>query len=179
MTLETSQPMPTPLVLLGRFGRAHGVKGEVRLQSFTADPLAIAGYGPLTSEDGGQVFVLAGVRPAGDMLIARVAGVDGREAAEALNGIALHAPRERLPAPTTEDEFLMADLVGCRAVLADGTEVGEIIDVPNYGAGDLLDIRPAKGGPSVLMPFTKVFAPVVDVAGRRVEIDPPAGLFDD
>ena len=73
----------------------------------------------------------------------------------------------------------MADLVGCRAVRADGTEVGEIIDVPNYGAGDLLDIRPARGGPSVLMPFTKAFAPVVDVAQRRVEIDPPAGLFDD
>lgn len=171
--------MPSTLVLLGRFGRAHGVKGEVRLQSFTADPLDIARYSPLTTSDGARVFKLASVKPAKDMLIARVAGVDGREAAEALSGIELFAPRERLPAPTEDDEFLMADLVGCEAVLADGTVMGQIIDVPSYGAGDLLDIKPLKGGPSVLMPFTRAFAPVIDIAARRVVIDPPAGLFDD
>ncbi len=170
--------MPSSLVLLGRFGRPHGVKGEVRLQSFTADPLAITGYGPFTSADGARTFRLS-ARPAGDMLIARVDGVATREAAEALNGIELFAPRERLPSPTEEDEFLMADLVGCEAVLADGTVIGAIIDVPNYGAGDLLDIRPARGGPSILMPFTRAFAPTVEIAARRVVIDPPAGLFDE
>jgi 16S rRNA processing protein RimM len=171
--------MPGPLVLLGRFGRPHGVKGEVRLQSFTAEPLAIARYGPLSSADGMRAFNLVSVKLAKDMLIARVAGVDGREAAEALSGVELFAPRERLPAPVEEDEFLMADLVGCRAVLPDGTEMGTIIDVPNYGAGDLLDIKPLQGGASVLMPFSLAFAPVVDIAGRRVVIDPPAGLFND
>ncbi|MGL4440725.1 MAG: ribosome maturation factor RimM, partial [Bosea sp. (in: a-proteobacteria)] len=84
--------MPS-LVLLGRFGRAHGVKGEVRLQSFTADPLGIARYSPLSSADGARLFKLTMVKPAKDMLIARVAGVDGREAAEALSGIELYAPR--------------------------------------------------------------------------------------
>jgi 16S rRNA processing protein RimM len=171
--------MPTTLVLLGRFGRAHGVKGEVRLQSFTADPLDIARYSPLSSADGARLFKLTSVKPAQDMLIARVAGIDGREAAEALSGTELYAPRDRLPVATEEDEFLMADLIGCEAVLADGTIFGTIIDVPNYGAGDLLDIKPVKGGPSVLMPFTKACAPVIDIAARRVVIDPPAGLFDD
>jgi 16S rRNA processing protein RimM len=113
------------------------------------------------------------------MLIARVAGVDSREAAEALNGLELFAPRDMLPPATGDDEFLMADLVGCEAVLADGTVFGSIIDVPNYGAGDLLDIKPLKGGPSVLMPFTKACAPIIDIAARRVTIIPPAGLFED
>jgi 16S rRNA processing protein RimM len=171
--------VPSTLVLLARFGRAHGVKGEVRLQSFTADPLAIARYSPLTTADGARLFKLTSVKPAKDMLIARVAGVDGREAAEALSGVELFAPRDRLPKPSEDDEFLMADLIGCEAVLADGTVFGSIIDVPNYGAGDLLDIKPAKGGTSVLLPFTKACVPVVDIAARRVVIDPPAGLFDD
>lgn len=171
--------MPSTLVLLGRFGRAHGVKGEVRLQSFTADPLDIACYSPLTSSDGTRVFKLTSVKPTKDMLIARVAGIDGREAAEALSGTELYAPREKLPVATEDDEFLMADLVGCEAVLADGSVFGLIIDVPNYGAGDLLDTKPTKGGPSVLLPFTKACVPMVDIAQRRVVIDPPAGLFDD
>ena len=170
--------MPANLVLLGRFGRPHGVKGEVRLQSFTADPLAIAGYGPLASADGLRSFSLS-ARAAGDMLIARVEGVASREAAEALNGLELFAPRERLPAPAEDDEFLMEDLVGCRAERADGTLMGTVIDVPNYGAGDLLDIKRQGGGASVLMPFTRAFAPLVDIEGGRVVIDPPAGLFDD
>ncbi len=171
--------MPSTLVLLARFGRPHGVRGEVRLQSFTADPLDIARYSPLSTADGARRFTLVSVKPAKDMLIARVAGTESREAAEALNGIELYAPREQLPAATDEDEFMMADLVGCQATLADGTVMGVIIDVPNYGAGDLLDIKPAAGGPSVLMPFTKAFAPIVDIAGGKVLINPPFGLFED
>jgi 16S rRNA processing protein RimM len=167
------------LVLLGRFGRAHGVKGEVRLQSFTADPLAIAGYGPLTDAGGAGGYVLTSVRPAAGMLIARVDGVTTREAADALNGVELFAPRERLPKAAAEDEFMLADLIGCRAVLADGTVIGDVIDVANYGAGDLLDIRPASGAGSVLMPFTMAFAPGVDLTARTITIDPPAGLFGD
>ena len=178
MTLDIGIMHPT-LILLGRFGRPHGVRGEVRLQSFTADPLGIARYSPLCSMDAARVFKLTMVKAAKDMLIARVAGVDSREAAEALNGLELFAPRDMLPAATEDDEFLMADLVGCEATLADGTVFGVIIDVPNYGAGDLLDIKPVKGGHSVLVPFTKVCAPVIDIAARRVVIDPPAGLLDE
>lgn len=168
----------TSLVLLARFGRAHGVRGEVRVQSFTADPLALKEYGPLAGGDG-RAYVLAGLRPQGDLLVARVEGVSTREQAEALNGVELFVPRERLPPPEEEDEFLMADLVGCEARLADGALIGVIVDVANYGAGDLLDIRPARGGQTVLMPFTRAFAPKVDIAARVVTVDPPAGLFDD
>ncbi len=162
----------TDLVLLARFGRAHGVKGEVRVQSFTADPLALADYNPLMAADG-RSFSLKSVRPQG------VEGVATREGAEALNGVELFVPRGRLPPPEDEDEFLMADLVGCEARLADGTLIGRIVDVANYGAGDLLDIRPAAGGASVLMPFTRAFAPAIDLGARIVTIAPPAGLFED
>ncbi len=170
--------MPSTLVLLGRFGRPHGVRGEVRLQSFTGDPLGIARYSPLSSADGARLFKLTMVKPAKDMLIARVAGVDSRKVAEALNGVELFAPREKIPAPTEDDEFLMADLVGCEAVLPDGAPFGTVIDVPNYGAGDLIDIKPAAGGPSVLVPFTKACVPTIDIAARRLVIDPPAGLLE-
>jgi 16S rRNA processing protein RimM len=171
--------MPDDLILLARFGRPHGVRGEVRLQAFTADPLTIAGYNPLLTAGGARSLRLVSVRPAGDMLIARVEGVSTREQAEALNGVALFVPRERLPAPDVEDEFLLADLVGCEVRLADGAVKGTIIDVPNYGAGDLLDIRPQTGGASVLLPFTKAFVPAVDLQARRVTIAPPEGLFEE
>lgn len=171
--------MPAGLVLLARFGRAHGVKGEVRLQAFTADPLALTLYNPLLGADGRRQFRLLSVKPAKDMLIARVEAVSSREQAEALNGVELFVERERLPAPDDEDEFLQADLIGCEARLMDGTLVGSILDIANYGAGDLIDIKPAKGGPSVLMPFTKAFAPHVDTTRRIVTIAPPDGLFDD
>ncbi len=170
--------MSDGLILLARFGRPHGVRGEVRLQAFTADPLAIADYNPLLTAGGAATVRILAVRPAGDMLIARVEGVATREQAESLNGVELFVPRGRLPAPDDEDEFLLADLVGASVVAVDGRPIGNIIDVANYGAGDLLDIRPVTGGPSVLLPFTKAFVPAVDLAARRVTIDPPAGLFD-
>jgi 16S rRNA processing protein RimM len=167
------------LVLLGEFGRAHGLNGEVRVKSFTAEPSAIAGYGAFV--DGrGQPIVLASVRPAGgtapDMLIARVAGVTTREAAESLNGSPLFIPRERLPAPDA-DEFFLADLIGLAVEDTEGQPLGTVVAVPNYGAGDLLEIAPRDGGPSALLPFTQAFAPVVDVPGRRIVVDPPAYLF--
>lgn len=170
-----------PLVLLGEFGRAHGLKGEVRLKSFTTEPAAIATYGPLVAEDGRR-FTLKSVRPAAggapDMLVARVEGIDTRDAAEALNRIRLHAPRDRLPPAEHEDEFYAADLVGLRVETAAGETLGRIVAVPNYGGGDLLEIAPAKGGASALLPFTKAFVPVVDLAGRRVVVDAPEDLFE-
>jgi 16S rRNA processing protein RimM len=168
------------LVLLGEFGRAHGLRGEVRLKSFTAEPEAIAYYGPLAATDG-RGIVLTHVRPAPggepDLLIARVEGVSSREAAEALNRVHLFVPRDKLPAPE-EDEFLLADLVGLPVERADGLPLGTVTAVPNYGGGDLLEIAPAGGGPSVLLPFTKAFVPIVDVAARRLVADPPPDLFE-
>jgi len=167
-------------VLLGEFGRAHGLKGEVRLKSYTGEPEAIGAYGPLLVGDGRRA-VLTSLRPAGgaapDMLIASVEGVATREAADALNRARLYIERERLPPPEDEDEFFAADLIGLSAETADGRRVGTIVAVPNYGGGDLLEIRP-ETGPSALIPFTKAFAPAIDLPGRRVVVDVPDDLFE-
>ena len=169
-------------MLLGEFGRAHGLKGEVRLKSFTAEPLAIASYGPLLAADGRRLE-LTHVRPAGggapDLLIARVEGVTSREAAEALNRTGLFVERERLGPPEGEDEFFAADLIGLSVQDGPGAVLGTIVGVPNYGGGDLLEIAPAGGGASALLPFTKAFVPSVDLAQSRVVIAPPDGLFDE
>ncbi len=166
------------LVLVGRFGRPHGIKGELRLQSFTQAPLAIAEYGPLSSGDGTRAFTLEWVRPQGEMLVVRVKGVASREAAEALTNLELYVPRARLPLADGEDEFLAADLVGCTVADPSGAVLGTVSDVANYGAGDLLDIR-CPDGRSVLLPFTKAFTPQIDLKARRIVADPPGGLFDD
>jgi 16S rRNA processing protein RimM len=179
-------PRPSPiegegegLVLLGEFGRAHGLKGEVRLKSFTDDPRAIATYGPLVGDDGRR-FALKNPRPAPggapDMLVIQVEGVTTREAAEALNRTRLYVAREKLP-PAEEDEFLLADLIGLPVVTTSGETLGQVVGVPNYGGGDLLEIAPAAGGATALLPFTKAFVPEVDVAAKRIVADPPADLF--
>jgi 16S rRNA processing protein RimM len=151
----------------------------VRLKSFTADPKSIAAYGPLFGE-GRRSILLESVRPAAgeapDLLIARVEGVTSREAAEALNRVRLFVARERLP-PPEEDEFLLADLIGLAVETVSGEVLGTVLAVPNYGGGDLLEIAPAAGGASALLPFTKAFVPRVDPAARRVVVDPPEDLF--
>jgi 16S rRNA processing protein RimM len=152
----------------------------VRLKSFTSDPKAIAQYSPLQSEDG-RSFTLKGVRPAGggspDLVIARVEGVMTREAAEALGRIRLYAPRERLRAER-ENEFLLADLIGLVAKDKNGSRLGTVVAVPNYGGGDLLEIAPENGAPTGLLPFTEAFVPAIDIAAGQVVIDPPEGFFD-
>ncbi len=159
-------------IVVGRFGAPHGVRGEVRLQSFTGDPLAIAGYGPLTSADG-RTFTLAHVRLVKDnMLVARVAGVATRDAAQALTNLELSLDRAVLP-PPDEDEFYVADLIGLAAVDAEAVPLGIVIAVPNYGGGDLIEVRPPQGGESLLFPFTKAVVPTIDFAARRVTIVPP------
>ena len=167
-------------MLLGEFGRAHGLKGEVRLKSFTADPLAIAAYGPLRT-DRGRSLTLSKVRPAPggvpDLLIAVVQGVASREAAEALNRIRLLIERDRLPPPEDEDEFLLADLIGLAVETPDGTRLGTVVAVPNYGSGDLIEIKPQTGGATALLPFTRAFVPTVDLANRRLVAEAPEDLF--
>jgi 16S rRNA processing protein RimM len=170
------------LVLVGEFGRAHGLKGEVRLKSYTGDPLAIAAYGPLASADGRTYSLKRNARPAPggapDMLIVQVEGVTSREAAEALNRTGLYLARDRLPPADEEDEFLLADLIGLPVQDEAGTLVGTIVDVPNYGGGDLLEIAPAKGGASALLPFTKAFVPVVEIARKRIVAALPDDFFE-
>lgn len=171
---------PSDRVAIGRFGAAHGVRGEVRLKSYTGDPAAVRSYGPLEAEDGRR-FVITHARAAAgssspDMLVVRVEGVADRNMAETLNGIELTVPRSRLPAPE-EDEFYHADLVGLFALTTDGTELGTVIAVHNHGAGDIVEIAPRRG-PSLLVPFTRAIVPEVDLAGGRLVIDPPPGLLD-
>ncbi len=170
---------PADRVPIARFGAAHGIRGEVRLKSYTADPKAARSYGPLDAVDG-RSFVITHVRPAAgtspDMLVARVEGVTDRNQAELLNGIELTVSRDRLPKPE-EDEFYHADLVGLAAVGRDGAELGTVISVQNFGAGNLLEIAPASGQ-SVLIPFTREAVPEIDIAGGKVVVEPLPGLLD-
>ena len=139
-------------------------------------PIEIPHVGRSKAPRGGDSGVL--VRGAPDILVARVKGVASREAAEALNRIALHVHRERLGAPEDEDEFLATDLVGLAVFDPQGREIGRLRGVENYGGGDLLEIVPLAGGASALLPFTKAFVPSLDVAGGRITVDAPDDLFD-
>ncbi len=162
----------TNRILVGRFGAAHGVRGEVRLQSFTGDPQAIASYGPLAGSDG-RAYRLTHVRLVKDnLLVARVEGIADRTAAERLTHVELTLDRSALP-PPDEEEFYVADLVGLDAVDGEGSKFGTVVGVPNYGGGDLVEVRPVAGGESLLFAFTKAVVPSVDIAGRRVTIVPP------
>jgi 16S rRNA processing protein RimM len=165
-------------VCVAQIGAAHGIRGELRLKSFTAEPMAVAQYGPLESEDGARQFEIASLRPGNDILIARLKGVADRTAAEALCNIRLYVPRARLAEPE-DGEFYHADLVGLAAFDASDRRLGAVTAVHNFGAGDLLEVAPEAGGPTVLVPFTKAIVPVVDIAARRLVIDPPPGLFGD
>lgn len=168
------------VVLVARVGAAHGIKGEVRVKPLTADPLAITLYGPLEATDGRR-FEVEAARPAAgtspDMLVVRFKGIATRNDAEALNGTELFVARESLPEAGT-DEFYHADLIGLAAVTTAGEALGTIVGVPNYGAGDLLEIAPSRG-PTLLVPFTRAAVPEVDLAGKRVIVSPPPGLLDD
>ena len=158
---------------MGRFGAPHGVRGELRLQSFTGDPLAIADYGPLTDKSGKKTFTLLNLRPQGkDMLVVRLKDVDHRDGAQALNGVELYLAREKLPAPDPE-EFYLADLEGLRAETATGEPIGRVVALRNFGAGDILEIAPASGGDTLMYPFTKAVAPIIDLAGGRIVVEPP------
>jgi len=157
-------------VCVAQIGAAHGVRGEVRLRSFTDDPMAITRYGPLETEDGVRRFTVAQVRPAKGFLVAQLTGVADRNAAEALRNLRLYVSRERLPALADADDFYHADLIGLR-VERDGREIGTVAGVQNYGAGDLIEVTPASGGSTMLIPFTRAAVPVVDLEGGRLVVD--------
>ena len=161
------------LVCVGAIAGSFGVKGDVRLKSFCGEPNDIALYAPLVTEDG-RSFDLRLTRSVKDGFAARLSGVTSKEAADALRGVRLFAPRERLPG-LDEDEFYHADLIGMEVLDTGGTRLGRVKAVLNHGAGDLLEI--ATGSGTALLPFTRVSVPTVDVTQRRIIADPPDGVF--
>jgi 16S rRNA processing protein RimM len=165
-------------VCIAKFGAAHGVRGEIRLWPFTEDPRSVASYGPLETQDGKRQFEVISTRAAKDHLVARIKGIDTRDAAEKLNGLELYVAREKLPA-TDDDEFYHADLIGLAAVTHDGTSLGRIIAVHNFGAGDIIEIAPANGGETKLLPFTNAVVPTVDLAAGRATIVLPEEIAGD
>jgi 16S rRNA processing protein RimM len=163
-------------VCLGQIGAAHGLRGEVRLRSFTSDPAAIADYGPLETEDG-RIFEIETLRPARDHFVVRLSGVRDRDSASALANTKLYVPRERLPETEQPDEFYHADLVGLAAVDRGGNTLGTVVAIHNFGAGDLIEVRADTGGNTELVPFDTTHVPAVDVAAGTIVVDPPQGLF--
>jgi 16S rRNA processing protein RimM len=159
-------------ICVAQIGGAHGLRGEVKLKSFTADPMAVSDYGPLTTEDGAATFEIEAVRPAKGHLIAQFRGIVDRDAAERLANVRLFVPRERLP-PLAADEFYHADLIGLSAVTAYGTEIGTVVAVHDFGAGDILELLPPGGGTTIMLPFTAAFVPSVDIANGRIVVAPP------
>ena len=165
---------PAGLTCVGAIAGGFGVRGEVRLKSFCADPAAIAGYAPLVTE-GGRSFGVRLLHPIPGAFAARLTGVATREEAEALKGTRLYAPRDRLP-PLAVDEFYHADLIGLDVHDTGGALLGTVRAVLDHGAGDILEIaRP--GAPDLLLPFTRAAVPTVDLAQRRIVADPPEGLI--
>jgi 16S rRNA processing protein RimM len=163
-------------VCVGVVTGAHGVRGAVRIKSFTDRPEDIARYGPLQDETGVGRYAVEVIGAAKGVLLARLSNVVDRNRAEALRGARLYLPREALP-PPGEEEYYHADLIGLRAEFADGAPIGRVRAVHDFGAGDTLEIeRP--GAAPVMAPFTRAVVPVVDIAGGRLVIDPPPGLFE-
>lgn len=163
---------PPDLVCVAAVATAHGVRGALRLRCFTADPASVAGYGAVRDKDGRELFALKVIGRAKDGVIATATGIATRAQAEALRGVELFVPRDRLPEPE-EDEFYHADLIGLAVVDPAGADCGQVVAVANHGAGDVLEIADG-GGQTRLLPFTRAAVPVIDLARRRIVIDPPA-----
>ena len=163
-------------ICLGVITGPHGVRGLVRVRSFTAEPEAIVDYGPLQDEGGAQRFQLELVGAHKGVLIARIADVKDRNAAERLKGVRLYVRRADLPEPEAE-EFYHADLVGLAAMNSDGTRLGKVRAVYDFGGGPSLEIE-NEAGKMVLVPFTTTTVPEIDVAGGKLVVTPPEGLFE-
>ena len=165
---------PRDRVLVGAITGAHGIRGEVKLKSFTAEPAAIASYSPLETAAGDKIGI-ARLRPSKEGFIAILKGVTDRNAAEALRGTELFVARERLPEPEV-DEVYVHDLIGLAVHLADGSLLGEIVDVADYGAGDLIDVKVEGRKDTVLIPFADQY--VLETAEDRIVVDLPEGFLD-
>ena len=174
-----SENMPKPdgdMICVGAIAGAFGVRGDVRVKSYCAEPTAIADYGPLFTEDGGQSFSLTLIGPIKNGYSVRIKGVDTKEQADALAGTRLHAPRAALPA-LPDDEFYHTDLIGLAVFDTGGVELGRVTQVNNHGAGDFIEVEGPQLKNTALVPFTLEAVPTVDLSAGRVVIDPPDGVL--
>lgn len=170
----------TSRVCVGAIAGAFGVKGQARLRSFTEDEMDIGAFGPVSTEDGKTTYDLEVERvPKAGFVIAWLAEGLSREDVEALKGTRLYISRDKLPQLADPEEFYHSDLIGLFADLEGGKPFGKVVSVQDFGAGDLLEVRLNGTKKTVFLPFTKEAVPVVDVAGGKVVIQPPEGLFDD
>lgn len=151
------------LILVGQVAGGFGVKGEVRVTAYTADPMALVAYGPLLRVDGSVGLTLTAARPEKTAVVGRAREVSTKEQADALRGLKLFVPRDRLPAPD-EDEFYLTDLIGLDARDPGGVTLGRVKSVQNFGASDMLEIAPAEGGPTWYLPFTRDAVPSLHIA---------------
>ncbi|WP_422041114.1 ribosome maturation factor RimM [Roseibium sp.] len=164
-------------VLMAKIGAAHGIRGEVRVKPFGDDPLSFADYGVLTSKDGVTSFEVERARVQKTVVVTKFRNVNNRNQAEDLNGVELYVRRDQLPEPE-EDEFYYSDLNGLSVVDRDGNDLGKIVAVQDFGAGDLLEIRP-KRGRTFYIPFTKDFVPEVSLSRGQVTAHLPEDYFSD
>ena len=164
-------------ICLGAIVAAHGIRGAVKVKCFTAAPEAITTYGVLTDAAGKRRFELQPIAAAKGGLVARIAGIEDRNAAEALAGTRLYVPRAALPA-TDAEEYYQADLIGLDARWDDGAACGTVVAVHNFGGGDMLEVAP-KGRPSLMVPFTRDAVPVVDVAAGHLTVARLPGLEEE
>ena len=160
----------TDRVCVGVVVGAHGIKGAVRVKSFTEDPADLVGFGPVEDEAGRHKYQLTMLGESKGLILVRMAGVADRNAAEALKGVKLWVPKAALPQPE-EEEYFYSDLIGMRAERADGAEMGRVKGVFDFGGGVIIEIE-GPGG-AVMLPFTRAVVPLVDVAGKRLVIEPP------
>jgi len=168
--------MTEDTIVVGTLSGAFGVKGEVRLKSFCADPAAIADYAPLTTGDGRTFATIILTSRLKGAFAARLDGVVTKEDADALRGVSLHVARSRLPS-LPDDEFYHTDLIGLTVFDTGGAVIGTVRDVMNNGADDLLEVTSPERSDSALIPFTREVVPTVDLAAGRIVIDPPDGLL--
>src|SRR5262249_1019794 len=159
---------------VARIGAAHGVRGQVKLWTFTEDPFAVKRYGPLSTKDGTRQFEVTSAREAKGHLVATLKDITTRNDAERLNGLELYVPRETLP-ESEEGEYSQADLIGLAAVSAANEPIGRVVAIHNFGAGDIIEVAPSQG-PTMLLPFTNAVVPIVDVAGGHVVIELPGEI---
>ncbi len=165
-------------ICVGALAGAFGVDGEVRLKSFCAIPETIADYAPLYTETNPDGFAVTLKRPVKNGFAARLSGIKTKEQADALRGQQLFADRDKLPG-LPDDEYYHSDLIGLLVLDTGGAELGNVKDVQNHGAGDLLEVQSKGSSGTVLLPFTQAAVPTVDLATGRIIVDPPEGVFPD